>query len=287
MDQILGDKFLHYSKLMRLDRPIGSLLLLWPTLWALWIAGDGHPPAHIVLIFVVGTFVMRAAGCVINDYMDRDVDPNVERTHDRPLATGTVKPTEALVLFVVLGLIALSLVLLLNRTTLLFACAGIFLATTYPFFKRFTYLPQVYLGIAFGWGIPMAFAAILGAVPLIGWLLLLANIVWVMAYDTWYAIVDRPDDIKIGVKSSAILFGEHDLLIVGIFQVTTLFLLMVIGLILGLNGYYYTGLLLAAGFSVYQQILCRERVPAQCFKAFMNNAWYGAVVYGGILLAYL
>jgi len=284
---MFSDKLLHYAKLMRLDRPIGTLLLLWPTLWALWIAGDGNPPPHVVLIFVIGTFVMRSAGCAINDYIDRNVDLHVERTQDRPLATGAVTPTEALVLFVLLGLVALALVLLLNRTTLLFACVGIVLAATYPLFKRFTYLPQVYLGIAFGWGIPMAFAAVLGSVPSIGWLLLLANIVWVMAYDSWYAMVDRPDDIKIGVKSSAILFGEQDLLIVGVFQIATLVLLAVIGFMLDLNGYYYAGLVVAAGFAVYQQILCRERVPAQCFKAFLNNSWYGAAVFGGILLAYL
>ncbi len=282
-----SEKFLHYAKLMRLDRPVGSLLLLWPTLWALWIAGDGHPPAYVVLIFVIGTFVMRAAGCVINDYIDRDVDPHVERTHERPLATGAVQPSQALILFVILGLIALALVLTLNRTTLLYAGVGIILAATYPVFKRFTYLPQAYLGIAFGWGIPMAFAAIQSRVPALGWLLLLANIVWVMAYDTWYAMVDRPDDIKIGVKSSALLFGENDLLIVGIFQIVTLIILALVGFMHGLNIYYYIGLLLAAGFSVYQQVLCRERVPAQCFKAFLNNTWFGAAVFGGILLAYL
>ncbi len=282
-----AEKILHYAKLMRLDKPVGSLLLLWPTLWALWIAGDGQPPPRIILVFVVGTFIMRAAGCVINDYLDRGVDPYVSRTRERPLATGAVSSAEALILFALLSLAALLLVLTLNRFTVLLACIGALLAATYPLFKRFTYLPQVYLGVAFGWGIPLAFAAVLGGVPWIGWLLLLANVVWVLAYDTWYAMVDRPDDVKIGVKSSAILFGNNDLLMVGIFQIVTLLLLVMVGLTLRLNVYYYVGLLVAAGFSVYQQLLCRERVPAECFKAFLNNTWYGASVFSGILLAYL
>lgn len=283
----LGDRMGHYLRLMRLDRPIGTMLLLWPTLWALWIAGRGQPKPAIVLIFIVGTFVMRSAGCVINDFADREFDPHVERTQQRPLATGAVSTKEALILFVVLSLVGLALVLMLNRLALLLAVIGAVLAASYPFLKRFTHLPQFYLGIAFGWGIPMAFAALTGKVPLTGWLLLVTNICWAVAYDTWYAMVDRADDLKIGVKSTAVLFGRHDRLIVGVFQCATLGLLLYIGWLEGLNGYYFLGVLVATCSALHQQWLCWERDREKCFQAFLENSWFGAAIFTGILLAYL
>ncbi|MEK7207437.1 MAG: 4-hydroxybenzoate octaprenyltransferase [Pseudomonadota bacterium] len=275
-----------YALLMRLHRPIGILLLLWPTLWALWIAGQGQPDRLVFTVFVIGVVLMRSAGCVMNDYADREFDPHVERTRDRPLAAGRVSPKEALALFVVLCLIAFTLVLTMNRLTVLLSFAGVFLAATYPFMKRFTSLPQFYLGAAFGWSIPMAFAAQTGAVPPIAWVLFGANIFWSVAYDTAYAMVDRDDDLKVGVKSTAILFGAYDRLMVGLSHAVTLGLLVFTGFMAGLGMLYYAGLAVAAGFALYQQYLMRDRTRDGCFRAFLNNNWFGAVVFAGLLWNY-
>ena len=276
-----------YARLMRLHRPIGILLLLWPTLWALWIAAHGRPDPRVLAVFVLGVVLMRSAGCVINDYADRDFDPHVERTRDRPIAAGRVSPREALALFVVLCLIAFALVLTLNRLTILLSFAGAFLAATYPFVKRFTHLPQFYLGAAFGWGIPMAFAAQTGGIPPVGWILFAANVCWAVAYDTAYAMVDRDDDQKVGVKSTAILFGRHDRVMVLLFHVLTLSLLAYSGTLAGLGLRYYSGLAAAFGFALYQQELMRERTRDGCFRAFLNNNWFGAAVFAGLVLHYL
>jgi 4-hydroxybenzoate polyprenyltransferase len=276
-----------YLQLMRLDRPIGTLLLLWPTLWALWIAGEGHPDWWVTTVFVVGVFLMRSAGCVINDYADREYDPFVERTRNRPLAVGTVTPKEALVLFVVLSVVAFALVLTLNWLTVMLSFVGAALAASYPFMKRLTYLPQVYLGLAFGWSIPMAFAAQTGEVPIIGWLLLIANVLWSTAYDTMYAMVDRPDDLKIGVKSTAILFGEADRAIIGIIQLMLLLVLVIIGQRLELSMFYFISVLAAALLMLYQQKLIKDRDGMQCLRAFRNNNWVGAVLFLGLVGHYI
>ena len=282
----LRSRLREYALLMRLHRPIGILLLLWPTLWALWIAGQGQPDRLVFTVFVIGVVLMRSAGCVMNDYADREFDPHVERTRDRPLAAGRVSPKEALALFVVLCLIAFTLVLTMNRLTVLLSFAGVFLAATYPFMKRFTSLPQFYLGAAFGWSIPMAFAAQTGAVPPIAWVLFGANIFWSVAYDTAYAMVDRDDDLKVGVKSTAILFGAYDRLMVGLSHAVTLGLLVFTGFMAGLGMLYYAGLAVAAGFALYQQYLMRDRTRDGCFRAFLNNNWFGAVVFAGLLWNY-
>jgi len=276
-----------YAALMRIDRPIGSLLLLWPTLWALWIAGAGQPDAKVAAIFIVGVFVMRAAGCVINDYADRDIDPHVTRTRGRPLASGKITSHEALMLFVVLSAAAFYLVLLLNRLSLWFALAGMLMAALYPFVKRLTQLPQLFLGVVFSWGIPLAFAAQTGRVPGLAWVLLLANLCWVLAYDTLYAMVDREDDLKIGVKSIAILAGPYDLAVVAGGYVGALGLLFWVGLRLALNHYYFAALLIAAVFAAFELYWSKDRQPDRCFAAFLNNTWWGAVVFVGLLLAYL
>ena len=281
------NKLRQYLILMRADRPIGSFLLLWPTLWALWLAGDGQPSASIVLIFIAGVFVMRSAGCVINDYADRHIDPDVSRTRDRPVAAGQVQPTEALILFSVLCGIALLLVLQLNILSIKLSMVAVFLAASYPFTKRITQLPQVYLGVAFGWSIPMAFAAQSGQLPISIWILFLANICWTVAYDTMYAMVDREDDEKIGVMSTAILFGKNDRLIIGLLQLTTIALLVWTGLIFERGSTYYFGLLLASTFFVYQQWLIAERETTRCLRAFLNNNWFGATVFVGLALDYL
>jgi 4-hydroxybenzoate polyprenyltransferase len=272
---------------MRLHRPIGIFLLLWPALWALWIAGEGSPDPLVLFVFVAGVVLMRSAGCVINDYADRGFDPHVARTRERPIAAGQVTPREALLLFAALCLLALGLVLLMNSLTIWLSLVGALLAVTYPFMKRYTHLPQVYLGAAFGWAVPMAFAAQTGEVPRVAWLLFVATILWATAYDTMYGMVDREDDLKIGVKSTAILFGESDRLIIAIIQVVLLLALVLAGQAAGLGVYYYFGLLLATTLLVYQQYLIRERRPAACFKAFLNNNWFGAAVFGGIVLDYL
>jgi len=276
-----------YALLMRLHRPIGILLLLWPTLWALWIAGEGNPGWHVLLVFVPGVVLMRSAGCVINDYADRNFDPHVARTRDRPVAAGRVSPREALALFAALCLVAFALVLTLNRLTILLSFAGAFLAATYPFLKRFTHLPQFYLGAAFGWGIPMAFAAQTGGVPPLAWVLFAANVFWAVAYDTAYAMVDREDDLKVGVKSTAILFGRHDRTLIFLFHIVTIALLAVVGTLAHLGLGYYAGLAVATGLAVYQQYLVRKRDRDGCFRAFLNNNWLGAAVFAGLLWHYL
>jgi len=280
-------KLKDYARLMRLHRPIGTLLLGWPTLWALWLAGQGRPDPRIFVVFVLGVLLMRSAGCVINDYADRHFDPHVERTRDRPIAAGRVSPREALVLFSMLCLVAFALVLTLNRLTILLSFVGVFLAATYPFLKRYTHLPQFYLGVAFGWGIPMAFAALTGGVPVAGWILLAANVCWAVAYDTAYAMVDREDDLKVGVKSTAILFGKYDRLMVFVFHALTLILLGLTGAQAGLGLRYYAGLAVALGLALYQQRLLRDRSREGSFRAFLNNNWFGAAVFAGLALNYM
>jgi 4-hydroxybenzoate polyprenyltransferase len=275
-----------YARLMRLDRPIGIWLLLWPTLWALWISSRGKPDPKIFMVFVLGTVLMRSAGCAINDYADRSFDPQVERTKHRPLAAGRISPLEALVLFALLCLSALILALQLNKSTLLLAVVGGFLAITYPFVKRFLSVPQLYLGAAFGWGIPMAFEAQLERVPRVAWLLLLANMLWVTVYDTMYAMVDRDDDLKIGVRSTAILFGDSDRHIIAVLQITTLLALYLVGRMIHMGSWYYWGLWAGAGFFVYQLWLIRARDREACFRAFLNNNYFGMAVFIGILLEY-
>jgi 4-hydroxybenzoate polyprenyltransferase len=275
-----------YGLLMRIDRPIGTLLLLWPTLWALWIAAEGKPDPYITLVFILGVFIMRSAGCVINDYADRELDPHVARTRARPLAAGHVTPKEALLLFLALCLLALALVLTLNRLTLLLSLAAVPLAASYPFMKRYTYLPQIHLGVAFGWAVPMAFAAQTNSVPPIAWLILTGVVLWAVAYDTMYAMVDREDDIYVGVKSTAILFGELDRLMIGVVQICFFMVMLLVGDQLDLGHYYYLSLALAAGLSIYQQYLIRRREPSACFRAFLNNNWVGAVILLGLIAHY-
>ncbi|MFV1997862.1 MAG: 4-hydroxybenzoate octaprenyltransferase [Acidiferrobacterales bacterium] len=276
-----------YALLMRLNRPIGILLLLWPTLWGLWVASYGKPELLVLLVFVSGVVLMRSAGCVINDYADRDLDPHVERTRNRPLAAKRVSTKEALVLFVVLCLLAFLLVLQLNRLTIILSFVGAFLAASYPFMKRYTHLPQVYLGITFGWSIPMVFAAQTGNVPLVAWVLFLANLFWVVAYDTAYAMVDRQDDLKAGAKSTAILFGKWDRLMIALAHLISLLLLIEVGVMVGLGRVYYLGLVVAAGLAIYQLYLIRKRNPKSCFRAFLNNNWFGAVIFAGLFFNYL
>jgi 4-hydroxybenzoate polyprenyltransferase len=271
---------------MRIDRPIGSLLLLWPALWALWLSANGRPDPHIVVVFVLGVFVMRSAGCVINDYADRDFDPHVERTRNRPLAARRVQPREALALFGALMLVALALVLTLNRLTLLLALAGALLATLYPFMKRFTYLPQVHLGLAFSWTIPMAYAAHTGGVPPVAWLLLIGNLIWTVAYDTIYAMVDRDDDLRVGVKSTAILFGELDRAFIAGMQIAVLVVLGLAAQQLALSRVFDAALLAVAALFAWQQWLIRDRERDACFRAFLNNNWVGAAVFAGIVAHY-
>lgn len=275
-----------YLLLMRLHRPIGIFLLLWPTLWALWIAGEGRPDPVITTIFILGVILMRSAGCVINDYADRHFDPHVRRTRDRPLAAGKVSEREALIVFGTLCLLALILVLFLNPLTIALSIVGVLLAISYPFTKRYTHWPQAYLGIAFGWGIPMAFAAQTGEIPPLAWLLLTVNILWAMAYDTLYAMVDRDDDIQIGVKSTAILFGKADKMIVATLHFLVLLLLFLIGAQLQLTYLYQLGLLGATGLAIYQQWLIQNRDPARCFQAFLNNHWFGASIFAGLVADY-
>jgi 4-hydroxybenzoate polyprenyltransferase len=283
---VRSTRWRRYSQLMRIDRPIGSLLLLWPTLWALWIAGEGSPSPHYVIIFVLGVFVMRSAGCVINDLCDQRLDAQVERTRNRPLAAGTVSRGEAIGLFLALMVAALFLASFLNTLTLALSVIGAVLAATYPLMKRITDLPQAYLGVAFGWGIPMAFAAQTGAVPALGWLLLGANILWAIAYDTMYAMKDRPDDLRAGARSSAILFGRADKLWLAFFQFATLITLGAVGYQAALWPWFSLGLFAAAGFALYQQYLIRDRDPDACFAAFVNNNWFGGCVFAGILAGY-
>jgi 4-hydroxybenzoate polyprenyltransferase len=283
----IRDRLLQYALLMRMDKPIGTLLLLWPTLWALWIAGEGQPDSWIVVVFVVGVFVMRSAGCVINDFADRDLDPHVKRTMSRPIAAKKVTPREALALFTLLSLAALGLVSLMNELTILLSFVGAALAAIYPFMKRYTYLPQVHLGVAFGWAVPMAFAAQTGSTPPIAWLMLVAVVLWAVAYDTMYAMVDREDDIYIGVKSTAILLGEMDRPMVAGLHAAVILVLALIGHRVGMGVWYYSALLISSLLAVYQLYLIRHRDPAGCFRAFRNNNWIGAAVFAGIAVDYL
>ncbi|MYE14663.1 MAG: 4-hydroxybenzoate octaprenyltransferase [Gammaproteobacteria bacterium] len=275
-----------YVQLMRLDRPVGTLLLLWPTLAALWIAAGGTPPWPIVAAFVAGTFLMRAAGCVVNDMADRDFDPHVTRTANRPLATGRVSRKEAGVLFVVLALLALAVVMTLNTLTRLLAVAGLLVAVAYPFMKRYTHLPQLVLGVAFSWGIPMAFAAVNESVSTLGWLLFLASLLWIVAYDTEYAMVDRRDDLRAGVKSIAILFGRADRAMIALLQAATLGMLVVVGVNACLRIPWFAALAVAAGLFLYQQHLIRDREEARCFAAFRNNTWVGFALFVGAVAEY-
>jgi len=276
-----------YARLMRLDRPIGIWLLLWPVLWALWISASGHPDERIFVIFVIGTFVMRSAGCVMNDFADREFDPHVRRTADRPLAKQSVSPAEALALFGVLGIVALALLIPLNRPTQVLALIGGVLAVTYPFLKRFFALPQAYLGLAFSWSVPMAFAAQTGELPLLAWVLFVSGVLWTTAYDTIYAMVDREDDLVIGIRSSAILFGKADRGIIALLQTGALTGLALVGHLTEMGRWYWAGLCLAATLAVYQQYLIRHRNPGDCFRAFLNNNLFGLTIFGGILLDYL
>ena len=277
-----------YALLARLDRPIGTWLLMWPALWGLWIAGAGRPHPRVLLVFVAGVFVMRAAGCVINDYADRNIDPHVRRTRDRPLAARRVAPREALYLFAVLITVALYLVTRLDFLTIKLAFIGAAMTVSYPFVKRIFPMPQLYLGISFGgWSVPMAFAAESGAVPRVAWVLYIAAVMWAAIYDTMYAMVDREDDLKVGVKSSAILFADMDKLLIGVMQVMMLFALMLAGRSMKFGQWYDAGVIGAGLLFVYQQWLIRKREPAGCLKAFFNNQYVGAVIFVGIMLQYL
>lgn len=271
-----------YWKLARGDRPIGWLLLLWPTWWGLWLAADGLPPIGVLLIFSAGVWLMRAAGCIINDYADRWLDPHVERTRSRPLASGEVSPREALLLFTVLCLIAFGLVLLTNPLTVGLSVIGVVLAASYPYLKRYTWFPQVYLGLAFGWSIPMGFAAVRGELTEITWLALIANVLWATAYDTWYAMVDREDDIKLGARSTAILFGDADLLFQGVLYASFLLTLLLLGHRAELDWPFYASLVAAVGLIGWQFWRARDRSREGCFAAFLNNHWVGLVVFLGI-----
>ena len=275
-----------YALLVRFHRPIGSLLLLWPALWALWLAGEGQPPWPVVLIFIAGVFLMRSAGCAINDYADRDWDGRVRRTRERPLATGLVSPREALGVFLVLSLVAFLVALPLNWLTIALSPVALGLAALYPFMKRFTHWPQVFLGAAFGWAVPMAYTAVLGTIPLQGWLLFLATLIWALIYDTQYAMVDRDDDLVIGIKSTAIRFGRHDRLIIGLLQLVFLALMAHIGLEAGRGAWFLLGLAVAAGLAGYQQVLIRDREPAACFLAFLNNNTLGLALFLGLWVDY-
>ena len=284
----MKQKLLYYIQLVRLNRPIGIYLLLWPTLWALWFAAEGLPDLQILFIFIAGVVLMRSAGCAINDYADREFDPHVSRTKLRPLAAGLITPKEALIVFISLSLIAFLLALRLNALTLALSIVALLLAITYPFMKRFHHLPQVHLGAAFSWAVPMAFTAITGEFPsLIAWLLFIAAVLWTTAYDTMYAMCDREDDLKIGVKSSAILFGQHDRLIVGILQALTLILLGIVGVLANRGLWYWLGLGIAVGFALYQQWLIRKREPIPSLQAFLNNHWLGMAIFIGLALDYI
>ncbi|NOX42605.1 MAG: 4-hydroxybenzoate octaprenyltransferase [Gammaproteobacteria bacterium] len=287
MTKYILERYKQYALLMRLNKPIGIFLLLWPTLWALWIAGEGHPDSLILIVFIAGVILMRSAGCVINDIADRKLDTQVKRTEKRPIASGQIKVKDALTLFTALCLIAFFLVLYMNTLTILLSIGGLALGIIYPYTKRYTYLPQIFLGLTFGWAVPMAFAAQTGEIPKEAWLLLISTVLWATAYDTMYAMMDRPDDIKAGIKSTAILFGNADRFIIGIIQITMLLVMVLVGQQLELSSFYYMGLVTAAGLALYQQALLKERDPALYFKAFLNNNWFGAAIFVGLYLHYL
>ncbi|MFL2546508.1 MAG: 4-hydroxybenzoate octaprenyltransferase [Candidatus Rariloculaceae bacterium] len=284
--RILLKQYGAYARLTRLHKPVGIWLLLWPTLWALWIGAEGIPEGSILFVFIFGTVVLRSAGCVINDYADRFIDPHVERTRDRPLATGEVSTAEAFIVFGALMLIGMGLVLTLNRPTQLLAVIGALVTVVYPFAKRFISAPQFVLGIAFSWGVPMAFAAQLGEVPRVGWLLFIVTMSWVLIYDTEYAMVDRDDDLKLGVRSTAILFGDMDRVFIGGMQVMFLVGLFLVGQTAELGSWFLISLVPVALLMLYQQHLIKERDPKRCFIAFLNNAWAGGLVFVGIALNY-
>ena len=276
----------HYLALVRLNRPIGIFLLMWPALWALWLAGNGQPPWTIVLIFMLGVVLMRSAGCAINDFADRKVDGRVVRTQQRPLATGVITPTEAVRIFLGLSLAAFGLVLFLNWQTVALSVVALLLTFIYPFMKRFTHVPQLFLGAAFGWAIPMAFMAVTGAIPGYAWILFGMTLLWALIYDTQYAMVDREDDLQVGIKSTAILFGTWDRLVIGALQLLFLGLLWGIGVASGRGIWFDGGLVLAATLAVYQQILIHDRQPARCFQAFLNNNYVGMVIFLGLVFDY-
>jgi 4-hydroxybenzoate polyprenyltransferase len=275
-----------YAQLIRLDKPIGILLLLWPTLIALWIAAEGWPDPLVLTVFTIGVILMRSAGCAINDYADRHIDSKVKRTKQRPLTSGKISEKEALLVFASLSLMAFALVLLMNELTIWMSLGGVILAASYPFMKRYHYLPQVHLGAAFGWAVPMAYTAQANEITTITWLIFLATVLWATAYDTMYAMVDYDDDIKIGVKSTAILFGNQDRLIIGIIQLLLILNLLLIGHRAGLSGFYYLGVSAACLFAIYQQYLIKDRDRELCFKAFLNNNWFGMVLFAGVFLDY-
>ncbi len=280
------DRFKQYYLLARFDKPIGILILLWPALWALWVASDGKPDGWVLFIICMGVVLMRAAGCVINDFADRKIDPQVERTKLRPIAAGKVSPKEAIILFIVLCLIAFILVLQLNLMTIMLSFIAAFLAASYPFMKRYTQLPQAYLGIAFGFAVPMAFSAQTNSIPLVAWIMYLVVMLWALVYDTMYAMVDKEDDLRIGVKSTAILFGDKDREIMAVLQVIIIILLIIIGQMQELGGFYYSGVAIAAALSIYQQKLIFHREKVLCFKAFLNSNYFGMAVFVGLVLAY-
>ena len=287
LNERLNDRIKQYWLLSRFDRPIGILILLWPALWALWVASNGKPDYYVLLVICLGVVLMRAAGCVINDYADREFDPHVERTKQRPIAAGKVTPKEALWLFVILCLVAFGLVLTLNYYTIALSFVAAFLAGSYPFMKRYTHLPQAYLGIAFGWAVPMSFSAQTNQIPDVAWVMYLAVVLWALVYDTMYAMVDKEDDLKIGVKSTAILFGAYDRQIMATLQLVIIALLVVVGLMQQLNWPYYIGVVVATCLSVYQQKLIFHHEKAHCFKAFLNSNYFGMAVFIGLLLSYL
>ncbi|KOR31260.1 4-hydroxybenzoate polyprenyltransferase [Achromatium sp. WMS2] len=276
-----------YAKLIRFDRPIGTFLLMWPALWALWFASSGQPNWTTTLVFVMGVILMRSAGCAINDYADRNFDCKVTRTCHRPLAVGEIQPKEAIGVFLTLSLIAFALVLTQNLLTVLLSVIALLLTMIYPFMKRFIHLPQLILGAAFGWAVPMAFAATTGTVPNLAWWIFAATIIWALVYDTQYAMVDRADDLRIGIKSSAILFGSYDRLIIGILQILMITLLIIIGKLASLHSAYFTGIAMATGLAGYQQYLIWNREPSACFQAFLHNNYFGMTIFIGIVLDYI
>ncbi len=281
------ERITQYGLLMRVHRPIGTYLLLWPTLWALFLAGNGAPSLSLILIFSLGTFFMRSAGCVINDFADRKFDAHVTRTQDRPMAQGHVSEKEALILFMVLGILSFLLVLMLNGLTVFLSLGAIVIASAYPFMKRYTYFPQVVLGAAFAWSIPMAYAAVNNAIAVEAWLLYISTLLWVLAYDTFYGMVDRKDDLKIGIKSTAIFFGEADLHIIGLIQGFFLFGMLLVGQRYDLNWPYYVSWFVSLGLVIYQIWIARKRKPQKCFQAFINNNFIGMTFFIGIFFSYL
>lgn len=283
----LARRIQEYVRLARLDRPIGIWLLMWPMLWALWIAGSGRPSPRVLIVFLLGTATMRSAGCIINDFLDRKIDPHVRRTRDRPLAARRVGPTEALALFALFAGASLWLVAKLDWLTIRYAFVGAILAVSYPLLKRFFPLPQFYLGLAFGWAVPMAFVAQMGVVPRLGWVMFVTAVLWAVIYDTLYAMVDRDDDLKIGVRSSAVLFADMDRLLIGTMQAIMLFALMLMGRQLEFGRWYFAGVAATAVFFLYQQWLIRNREPAACMRGFLNNHYVGMAIFIGILLEYV